>query len=269
MPNSGLTNRENRVIFNQRKTIKFRYHMKSICFFLLLSALLLACNSKPKVIEATDTAQEQEQPMADEAATKLHKVVVEDILQASRYTYLQVSEDGETRWIAIPKKEVEKGGTYYYRGGLKKNNFESAEHNRVFETVYLVSDVSKDPGSIGMANPHGNMGSDAPVDQNTKIEPLAGGITIAELFSNREKYEGKTVRIKGRCVKLNNMIMQRNWIHIRDGSSTKEDLDLTVTTTDNIPLGAVVAFEGKISLNKDFGAGYKYEIIMEEAKLLQ
>jgi hypothetical protein len=74
--------------------------------------------------------------------------------------------------------------------------------------------------------------------------------------------------VKGQVVKLNNMIMNRNWIHLRDGS-TGEDVDLTLTTTDNVQLGAIAAFEGIIALNKDFGAGYMYEIIMEEAKLLQ
>jgi len=65
------------------------------------------------------------------------------------------------------------------------------------------------------------------------------------------------------------MIMNRNWIHLQDGSTKDDKLDLTITTTENVPLGAIVAFEGKISLNKDFGAGYKYEIIMEDAQLLQ
>lgn len=32
-------------------------------------------------------------------------------------------------------------------------------------------------------------------------------------------------------------------------------------------LDAIVNFEGKIYLNKDFGAGYRYDIIMEEAKM--
>jgi hypothetical protein len=197
-------------------------------------------------------------------------VVVEEILHTSKYSYLNVSENGETFWIAIPKKEVEKGATYYYRGGLKKTNFKSSEYDRVFETVYLVSDVSKDPGTIGLSggSPHGNMENSAPMEQTTEIDPPSGGISIADLIANKKKYEGQVVKVRGRCVKLNNMIMNRNWIHLRDGSLKDDKTDLTVTTTDNIPLGAIVAFEGKITLNADFGAGYKYEIIMEEAHLL-
>lgn len=248
--------------------------MKSLVFTLLMAGMLAACNSKPKVIEAVDATNENsmDAPAMDESANELHKVVVDEVLHTSRYTYLNVTEEGENFWIAIPKKEVEEGKTYYYRGGLKKTNFKSIEHDRVFETVYLVSDVSETPGMIGMpaGNPHQHMGDpDVVVDNNGKIDPPPGGITIAELFKNRQKYDGQTVRVKGRCVKLNNMIMNRNWIHLQDGSLEDDETDLTVTTTDNVPLGAVVAFEGKITLNKDFGAGYRYDIIMEEASLLQ
>ncbi len=215
----------------------------------------------------------QQQPAEDPAASTLHKVVVEEILPPSKYTYLNVSEDGVMTWIAIPKKDVKKGGTYYYRGGLKKTNFKSVEYDRVFETLYLVSDVSEDPGDEWNGCWRKSSWQyaqirDAPIEQTTKIDPVSGGITIAELLENRKKYEGQTVRIKGRCVKLNNMIMNRNWIHLQDGSLKDKTVDLTVTTTENIPLGSIVAVEGKIALNKDFGAGYKYDIIMEEAKLI-
>ncbi len=246
--------------------------MKSVLIVIVMMGLLQACDSKPKVIVADTGTMEPQETMADESASKLHKVVVEEILNTSKYTYLNVSEDGQMTWIAIPKKEVEKGGTYYYRGGLKKTNFKSVEHDRVFETLYLVSDVSEDPGMTGMqggGNPHEKAGEAPSLEQTTKLDPPPGGITIAELFANRKKYEGQTVRIKGKCVKLNNMIMSRNWIHLQDGSLKDKTSDLTVTTTENVSLGSIVSFEGKITLNKDFGAGYKYEILMEEATLIQ
>ena len=59
--------------------------------------------------------------------------------------------------------------------------------------------------------------------------------------------------------------MGRNWIHIEDGSGKNQEL--TITTQDVLQLGEVGVFEGTISLDKDFGAGYRYEIIMENAKL--
>ncbi|MEO5905860.1 MAG: hypothetical protein ABIQ11_04000 [Saprospiraceae bacterium] len=119
------------------------------------------------------------------------------------------------------------------------------------------------------ANSNENTASDQTADDKARIEPPAGGITIDELFANKKKYDGQTVRIKGRCVKLNSMIMDRNWVHLQDGSMGNSDQDLTVTTTENVALGAIVAFEGKITLDKDFGSGYKYDVIMEDARLIQ
>jgi len=64
--------------------------------------------------------------------------------------------------------------------------------------------------------------------------------------------------------------MVKNWIHIRDGSKDAEDnqLDLTISTMDEIAEGSVVVFEGTIATDRDFGSGYKYDIIMEDAKVL-
>jgi len=136
------------------------------------------------------------------------------------------------------------------------------------ESTSETQQPSADESATG-ANPHSNLSNTVPTDKNLKIEPPPGGITINELFTNTKKYEGQTIKVKGRCVKLNNMIMNRNWIHLQDGSTKDADADLTVTTTEDVTLGAIVVFEGKIALNKDFGAGYTYEVIMEEGKIIQ
>jgi len=101
------------------------------------------------------------------------------------------------------------------------------------------------------------------------IEKAEGGITIAELFSNRNDYSGKTVKIKGKVTKVNPGIMGKNWIHLQDGTIFEEEFDLTVTS-DVIPeTGSVVTIEGKVALDKDFGYGYTYPIMLEEAKFIQ
>jgi hypothetical protein len=246
--------------------------MKYLTLILVWLFILTACESKPKVITAESASQEQtNEPAMEESASKLHKVVVEEILPTEKYSYLRVKENDEDFWIAIPKTDIEKGGTYYYRGGLKKTDFKSVEYDRVFETVYLVSGVSKDPGMNGMSsgNPHQNINNTTPVGADIKVGPPPGGIKLAELINNKKKYDGQVVKVQGRVVKLNNMIMNRNWIHIQDASLKDEKIDLTVTTDENVALGDIVVFEGKIALNKDFGAGYKYEIIMEEAHIIR
>ncbi|MCB9312152.1 MAG: hypothetical protein H6568_05250 [Lewinellaceae bacterium] len=57
--------------------------------------------------------------------------------------------------------------------------------------------------------------------------------------------------------------MNLNRIHLQDG--TADNYDLTVTTDENIPLGAIVTVEVTIAQDKDFGAGYRHDLIMEEA----
>jgi len=103
---------------------------------------------------------------------------------------------------------------------------------------------------------------------DAEISKPSEGVTLSELIANKEKYDGQTVIVKGRCVKVNNDIMNRNWIHLQDGSLQK-DIDLTITTTENIQEDDIVTLQGKIALNKDFGAGYEYEIIMEDARLVK
>jgi len=98
------------------------------------------------------------------------------------------------------------------------------------------------------------------------LERADGGITIGELFSNRQSYANKTVRIRGQVTKVNRAIMGKNWVHVQDGTSDAGDYDLTITTIDDAKPGETVTFAGKIVLNKDFGSGYAYDVLMEEAQ---
>jgi hypothetical protein len=101
--------------------------------------------------------------------------------------------------------------------------------------------------------------------KDVKVTPAAGGITIADLFSKKDKYSGKTVKIKGQVVKFNPEIMGKNWIHIQDGTESNGDFDLTVTSSSVVKVGDMITVEGKVSLDKDFGAGYFYKVIVEDA----
>jgi hypothetical protein len=113
-------------------------------------------------------------------------------------------------------------------------------------------------------------GKKAPIE-NTEIsiDPAQDGINLAELFSNRNAYENNTIRIRGQVVKVNTGILGKNWVHIQDGTGDGKDFDLTVTTQDIPEVGDIVTFEGVIALNKDFGSGYTYDVIMEDAVVVK
>jgi hypothetical protein len=104
---------------------------------------------------------------------------------------------------------------------------------------------------------------------DVKVEPCADCITIAKLLTDSQSYAGKVIRVKGQVTKFNGGIMGKNWVHIQDGTEYKDGFDLTVTTDITVSMGEIVTFEGKIALDKDFGYGYVYSVIMEEGKSVQ
>jgi hypothetical protein len=101
---------------------------------------------------------------------------------------------------------------------------------------------------------------------NIVVEPCEGCVTIAKLLENKQSYSGKVIKIKGKVTKFNPAIMGKNWIHIQDGSEFQEGYDLTITSDVQVSVGEIVTFEGKIALDKDFGYGYVYNVLMEEGK---
>ena len=253
--------------------------MKHSKFSLILSlvviCILSSCDSKPKVI-VEDTATSTPTTMqvnTDNTQTAtaggdLHQVVSLEVLQTEKYTYLRVLENNkDTFWIAASKLENAKvGAQYFYRGGLLKTNFESKEHNRVFDKVYLVSniiDASSHPGSQQQGQSQVNATSSV---NSSEVKKISGAVKLSDLFKNKSTYNGKSIIVSGKVVKVNNGIMGRNWVHIQDGTKcSSKDCDLTITTNANVAIGSNAAFEGKIILDKDFGSGYKYDILMEEA----
>ena len=75
---------------------------------------------------------------------------------------------------------------------------------------------------------------------------------------------------RGPCVvKVTPEVMGKNWLHLRDGSGSREkkDDDITVTTTAMAAVGDVVVVRGVVHLDRDFGAGYTYPVIIEDAKV--
>lgn len=223
---------------------------------------LMSCDSKPKVLEAS-TPQVSSQPQANNENGESHKAIVEEVLQTSKYTYLLLNEKGTTYWIAISKAQVEKGEEIVYTGGLRMHGFQSTELNRVFDNLLLVSSISRSGNE--QESLFKKLQETPEAVEKEKIIPAKGSIKLSDLWSNPEKYNGKHVIVSGRCTKLNLQIMGKNWIHIEDESGSGKDL--TITTQDVLHIGKAGTFEGVIAINKDFGSGYRYELIMEEAKL--
>ena len=230
---------------------------------ILLALASLSCRDKKQQQQA-----QQQQTMQDMAAAKVHNVVVQEVIQATSYTYMRVKEADKDFWIAINKRQIEPGAKISFSGALEMNNFTSKDLQRTFDKIYFVNRIVGDESSTAQQSMSmSHQMKPEPEKKEISIEPAKGGVTIGELYANRDSYADKTVLVKGQVTKVNRAIMDKNWVHLQDGTSDSGNFDLTITTTDEVNVGDIAMFEGKIALKKDFGAGYYYELIMEEARL--
>jgi len=234
--------------------------MRSLFIILALLIGFTGCVKKNKV----PTAQSVTNPA-------MHEVKVKEVVQTSNYTYLKVTDNGAENWIAVTRQEAAVGEVYYYDEALEMKNFNSKELNRTFETIYFVQGISKEPIAAAAEPQMGNKAVQPTltIKEGISVAPAEGGVSIANLYASRNDFGGKKIKMKGQVVKINEEVMGKNWIHIQDGTKDGENFDLTITTLDKVKLDDVVTFEGTISLKKDFGYGYFYELIMEDAKLVK
>jgi hypothetical protein len=228
---------------------------KLLFFTVVFAFIFSACSKK-------------EEPKQEQSANpNVHKVVVEEAIQVSSYTYLKVKEGNKDYWMAVTTIDAKQGDIFYYTASMEMKDFESKELKRTFDSIQFVQDISKIPpvveGSGIKAEPQ------RPVieKENVSVQPAVNGVTISQIFSNPDAYKDKIIKVKGKVSKINSGIMKKNWVHIQDGTSSGKDFDLTVTTNDVVQTGDIITCEGRIVLNKDFGFGYSYKVIMEEAKV--
>jgi len=229
------------------------------------SKLLIVLSSIILIVTACNKEEEPKQV----AATKnmnVHQIVVEETIQVSGYTYIKAKEGDKDYWMAVTTIDVKNGETLYYEGSMEMKNFESKELKRKFDSILFVESVDRIPPANAGNGIKASPQKPTIEKENISIPAAAGGATIAQIFSNVNAYANKIVKVKGKVVKVNNGIMKTNWVHIQDGTSAGSDFDLTVTTNDLVNVGDIVTFEGSLVLNKDFGYGYSYKVLLENAK---
>jgi len=241
-------------------------YFKSVIIVSSVLVSLVACDSKERV-KAPEQGKQVAAPQ--ESMSSNHKIHVEEVIVAKSYTYLRVTEGSKEYWIATAKQPIEVGMTLYFDEGLEMKEFASKELNKTFDSIWFVGQMKGIPKTMAKnsdaTSPYG--GKKNAADSGISIDKLAGGVTVQDLFASPASYEGKMVSIKGKVTKFNSNIMGRNWVHLQDGTQSGENYDLTITTKEIVKLGDVVVFNGKVTLNKDFGAGYKYSVILEEARI--
>jgi hypothetical protein len=230
---------------------------------------------------------------AETAPAAALKGKVLERIDAAPYSYLKLSTASGEAWAAVPQTTVAVGSEVTVTGAFPMKDFESKTLNRKFDVVYF--GTLGDGGSAAPLAAHGGMGPlplghPAPSGGNeemaaqhraaaagssdlkeVKVAKASGpdGRTVAEVHAQRAALVEKTVTIRGQVVKFNAGIMGRNWVHLRDGSGSQEkgDNDITVTTQDTVAVGDLVTAKGTVRVDKDFGTGYAYPVIVEEAHI--
>lgn len=208
-----------------------------------------------------------------------------ETMDAGGYTYMRLdTEYGET-WAAVNQSPVAVGDSVVVAGAQSMDGFTSSSLKRSFDRIVFGSlatgaapAAAAAPGSG--ANPHaglpdmtaahGGVSSGQAPKPVGKVEKASGadGRTVAEVWAQRTALAGKSVTVRGQVVKVSSGILGKNWVHLKDGSgdAAKKSDDLTFTTTETFTVGDVVVMKGTVAVDKDFGAGYVYPVIVEGAK---
>lgn len=202
------------------------------------------------------------------SSDEVHTGSVLEAINTTSYTYVKVKEGELEYWTAIPRRDMVIGEIISFENPMEMTNFSSKELKRTFERVYFLSGVKKASDSSDVKEMVAALKKAAEA-KKFSVEKAEGGITVGELFENRDSYSGKVVVIRGKVTKFNQAIMGKNWVHLQDGTGGPGTNDILVTTQETAAVGDVVTFQGMVVLDKDFGAGYSYEVLVEMGKIVK
>ncbi len=240
-----------------------------ICSSVLFLAVGQASYADSKNESSAKSVSPQPKEETQEASQLSGKVV--ETMNSGEYTYVLLEKNGNKTWVAVPKMKVKKGQNISFLPGAEMVNFESRTLHRKFDRIIF----SAGPADKGSADDEvkttGSKGKVVMSAEKIQVEKAAGpnAYTIAELYTNNEGLDKKEVVVKAKVVKVSQGIMGKNWLHIQDGSGSPEKgtHDLVATTQDDAAVGDVITISGTLYRDKDFGSGYKYAVIIENATI--
>jgi hypothetical protein len=210
-------------------------------------------------------------------------------MDSGGYTYMKLKTGAGEVWAAVTQTRVQKGQTVTIATPMVMENFESKTLHKKFDRILFGTLAASGAAGQGKGLPPGHptpsaeaMRARMAAEHTAAANPPASveairvskaegssGRTIAELFAQRASLKDKEVAVRGKVVKFTPEVMGKNWLHLRDGSGSREKKndDITVTTTGTASIGDVVLVRGTVRLDRDFGAGYTYVVLIEDAKL--
>ena len=248
----------------------------SIAIFTL--TLVSGCSEEapaPKTQAVKPSAQAAPPAPAAPAASPGKTGKVAETMDAAGYTYIMVDTGSEQFWAAAPQFVVKVGDEVAVPEGMPMPNYHSKTLDRTFDVVYFVPSVlvggaGQMPAAKTAVNPSDSAGRTVVTKTDVDlsgIKPADGGQTVADIYAKKTELAGKPVTIRGKVVKFSPAIMGKNWIHLQDGTGEAGSNDLTVTTDVTAKTGDTVLISGTLATDKDFGYGYAYGVIVEDANV--
>ncbi len=197
--------------------------------------------------------------------------LVVETMDGGGYTYVRVETEAGEIWAAGPQTAVAIGDRVVMPAGMEMTDFNSTALNRTFPKILFVQSISV-AGRVTPAGtpaaPAGGAGqAEAPALDFTGLKPAEGGLTVAGVFDGGADLVGKQVTVRGIVAKMNRQIMDRNWLHLQDGTGEAPNNDLTVTTQDDAGVGDTVLVSGTVARNSATFHGGPDKVILEGAKV--
>jgi len=259
----------------------------------------------PVTIESSVAPSQQPDQAPAAQAGKAIEGKITETMDAAGYTYVNVETADGQQWVAMPETKVEVGQDITLASGMEMQNFESKTLGKTFDSVIFSTGINPHAGDAGaQAAPTGDQPAPAGSDSFTEamqaeaamsasvptmggqvssggsraamvpsadvqVEKVEGenGYTIGEIFEKKGELDNQKVRVRGKVMKVSLMIMGKNWIHLQDGTGDSVSNDLVVTTMAEPEKDSIVVVEGTLHADRDFGAGYHYDAIVEDAEI--
>lgn len=252
-----------------------------VLFTIVLFTGVIACSGKEEKADAKRDKTVAGHQMTNNANNEFEGVVL-STQDASRYTYIKYkTADGKELWAAVSQTRLNKGDKIKLINAQPMMNFESKSLKKRFDKIYFAEGVIVN-GKQNASNPHkmeGAMpkdgihsGKNPHISENitnvdtSKVKKLNGGVTVKEILDNPANFKGKTVKLRAVVVKFLPDIMKMNWVHLKDASTDK---DITMTTKEKFKVGDTVEVQGVVAVDKDFGFGYYYKVLIEGGKRIK
>jgi len=233
---------------------------------------------------SAQTQQAKAPTQADMQLNTPHVANVLETMNGGGYTYAKVDEKGNIYWIAGPQVDIAVGTSISFIEQMVMTNFASKALNKTFDHLVFVStivgaDKSAQSSAAAPAQTSGDAHKNCDHSKELKLEPApaapvpvkvaknADGYSVEELYAKKDSLNTKSIKVDAKVVKVSKNIMKKDWIHLQDGSGSAGTNDIIATAVNStVKVGDIVTTSGIIRTNADFGYGYKYSVIIEEAK---